>query len=117
MDVIPTEASLPYWDQTTILDGTAYVLSFRYNNREQVYYLTISSTDGLTTYIAGLKLVPDVLLLRAYATPPGELVVRVTGSDDSPPRIGDWGVRATLLYEPQAEMIAAGADPTRNPYA
>jgi hypothetical protein len=117
METIPTDPTLLYWDQTTSLDGTPYVLSFRFNNREQVYYLTISSTDGTETYVAGLKLVSDVCLLGAYATPPGELMAYATGPDDSPARVGDWGTRVNLYYLTQAEMIAAGVDPTRNPYA
>jgi len=117
MQTIPTDPALLYWDQTTSLDGTAYELSFRYNNREQCYYLTIASTDGQTTYAAGLKLVADTYLLGPYTTPPGEIIVTLQGSDDSPPRPGDWGGRARLNYVTQADMIAFNVDPTRNPYA
>jgi hypothetical protein len=116
MELIPTDSAFLYWDQNVALDGVTYKLSFRYNNREEVYYLTIASLDGSTVYVAGLKLVSDIYLLGPYTTPPGELIAITSGNDDSPASVGDWGVRVNLYYVPQSDMIANALDPTRNPY-
>jgi hypothetical protein len=114
---IPTDSAALFWTQTTALDGVSYVLTFRYNSREQCYYLSIDSQDGSTNYVNGLKLVSNYLLLREVSTPPGELVVLAIG-DDSPARVGDFGGgRCALYYIAQADVIASGAEPWRNPYA
>lgn len=115
---IPTDTSLLFWEQITTLDGVPYLLTFRYNSRESVYYVSIASADGGTTYIQGLKLVPDFPLLETYATPPGELmVVTLSSGDDSPPQLGELGdgQRCVLLYTEQADIIADGGEPWRNP--
>jgi hypothetical protein len=116
-NVVPVEPTAPYWTQTTTLDGVPYLLTFRYNIRESVYYLQIDSADGATNYAQGIKLVADFYLLQIYATPPGELVVLVPDSDDSPPRLGDFaeGGRAKLVYFPASTIYSAGVDPWRNP--
>jgi hypothetical protein len=100
----------PFWVQTTTLDGTAYLLTFRFNFREQAYYLQIQSSDGTITYAQGIKLVPGILLLGAYATPPGELTVLPLSADDSPPRIGELvdGGRCGLVYIPAADLFTLG---------
>lgn len=116
--VIPTDTSLPFWSQTTTLDGTAYLLTFRYNTRESCYYLTIESPDGVTTFAQGIKLVSNFPLLQEYAQPPGEMMAASFSGDDSPARLGELGdgQRVTLMYFEQADVIAGGGDPTRNPF-
>jgi hypothetical protein len=116
--IVPTEPTAPFWVQTTTLDGVPYLLTFRFNFREQVYYLDIVSADGLVFYAEGLKLVSNFLLLRTYGvTPPGELMAVSSSSDDSPAKIGELGdgLRVALIYIPQADLIAAGMEPHRNP--
>jgi hypothetical protein len=115
--IIPTDPNALFWVQTTELDGVPYVLTFRYNSREQCYYLSIGSQDGTTIYANGLKLVSNYALLRTLFTPPGELFCDAIG-DDSPARVGDFGGgRCLLYYIEQADIIAAGAETWRNPYA
>jgi hypothetical protein len=119
VQIVPCDAALLFWSQTTTLDGVSYLLTFRYNSREAAYYLNIGSADGLTDYVVGAKLVVGFALLRPWATPPGELVVLSGSDDDSPPRLGDLadGARCTLLYIPQADLFAPGntVDPQRFP--
>lgn len=117
--VIPCDPVLPFWTQTTTLDGVAYLLNFRFNSREQCYYLNISSADGTIDYVIGMKLVSDFFLLRPWATPPGEMmVISQSGADDSPPGLGDLadGGRCKLLYIEAADLFASGSgiDPERN---
>jgi hypothetical protein len=116
--IIPCDPVLPFWSQTTTLDGVPYLLTFKYNQRETVYYLDIASSDGTIDYVFGLKLVPSIPLLRPWATPPGELVVISQSiADDSPPALGDLadGGRCVLMYIPEADLFAPGntVDPNR----
>jgi len=79
--------------------------------------LSFTVTDSRGHYVNGLKLVSNYLLLQEVSTPPGELVVLAIG-DDSPARVGDFGGgRCALYYIAQADVIASGAEPWRNPYA
>ena len=119
---IPTDPTLLFWSQTTTLDGVPYLLTFRYNSREQVYYLMIQSSDASTTYLQGVKLVPSYPLLRgAGLNPPGELCVACYSStDDSPPALGELGagLRCELLYIEAADVLAGapgGGESWRNP--
>lgn len=119
MVTIPTDPSLYFWSQTTEMDGTSYVLEFRYNEREQVYYLMVSLTDG-TLLAQGIKLVSNYPLLQGYndeRMPLGELWAVASGPDDSPAALGDLGGRVSLVYYTAAETQAAGVDPWRNPNA
>ena len=116
--VIDTDTSLLFWTQTTTLDGIPLLLTFRYNSRESVYYLTIQSADASTTYIQGLKLVTNFPLLQQFASPPGEMVViSQSSTDDSPPALGELGIgqRCVLLYLDQATTLDAGGESWRNP--
>lgn len=99
---VPTSADAHY-EQTTNLDGTDYVLRFRYNQREAAYYLSILTPQGVSI-LEGIKVVSNYPLLAAYnppGRPPGELLALVNaGADDSPPALGDLGedARVTLCY-------------------
>lgn len=114
VDVDPTRF---FWQQTTTLDGTSYLLEFRYNAREQVYYMKISLTDG-TLLAQGVKLVSNYPLLQGYnddRMPLGEFVAVAAGPNDSPAALGEFGQRVTLVYYTEAEIQAAGIDKWRNP--
>lgn len=114
MILIPTDTILPFFYQTTTLDGTAYVLEFRYNQREQVYYLRILLPDQ-TVLAQGIKIVSNYRLLQAYANakmPPGEIVAMAQGVNDTPAALGELGngQRVELVYYTRAEIEAIGAD-------
>lgn len=83
---IPTTHTGPSWTQETALDGVTYRLTFRWNAREEYWYLTISDLDDVVL-ASGLKLVPGAALLRHLADftkrPPGELIVLGTPMRDS----------------------------------
>ncbi len=120
VQVIPCDPVLPFWTQTTTLDGIPYLLTFRYNQRETVYYLNISSSDGTIDYVLGMKLVVGIPLLTPWSTPPGEMVVISQSiANDSPPSLGDLadGARCVLMYIPEADLFAPGntLDPNRFP--
>lgn len=114
---ISTDSTDLFWAQTTTLDGVAYLLTFRYNSRESAYYLSVASADDTVTYVQGIKIVSNYPLLQSYPTPPGELVCVSFSADDDPPALGEMGdsLRCTLFYIEQADVLTAGADPSRNP--
>ncbi len=114
---IPTDTGVPFWTQITTLDGTDYLLRFRYNEREACYYLQIQLPD-LTVLAQGIKLVSNFRLLQSYPDPRiprGELYCMATGNDDSPAAFGELGIgrRVELTYQSQAEMRAANQDAWR----
>lgn len=99
--VIPTFSD-PNYRQTTFFEGTAYVLEFSYNQRELVWYLSVSDPDG-TPLANGMKVMANIGLLGSRTDvrlPPGEIVAVTTSADDSPPDIGELGdgLRCTLIY-------------------
>jgi uncharacterized protein DUF6983 len=117
--IIPCDPVLPFWTQTTTLDGVPYLLTFTYNQRETVYYLSISSADATVDYVLGMKLVPGIPLLRPWPTPPGEMFVITQSADDSPPALGELadGARCVLMYVEAATLFQTGntVDPERFP--
>jgi hypothetical protein len=119
--IVPTDdtGARLFWSQTTTLDGVAYLLTFRFNTREQCYYLTIESADGATNYAQGIKLVANYPLLKGFATPPGEFVVAsFDPSNDSPPKVGELGnnLRCEMFYIEEDDLIFSGLEPWRNPF-
>lgn len=116
--LIPTELSALFWTQVSSLDGVPYLLTFRYNSRESCYYLQIDSSDGTVNYAQGIKLVSNYPLLQSYGdNPPGELLAISFSADDSPAQIGELGdgQRVNLIYVEEADLIATGFEPQRNP--
>jgi hypothetical protein len=118
IEIVPCDASAPFWSQTTTLDGTPYLLTFRYNSREATYYLCIDSADGTVNYAQGVKLVSGIYLLRSTGdSPPGELIVIPAGTDDRSPTLGDFadGGRCQLFYVTEAALFALGGEASGEP--
>lgn len=114
---IPTLA-LPFYTLRTRLDDSDYTLEFNYSPRAERYYLNVYDADDVLL-AAGLKLITNIPLLHFYkfrsGMPQGELMVAATGSDASPPKLGELGkdLRCELTYftaaEVRANRVAAGA--------
>lgn len=51
-------------------DG-AYTLFFFWNTRESAWFMDILDSTGETTYISGIRLVPEYALLKQYKGLPG----------------------------------------------
>lgn len=101
--LVPTSPGVPYYSQTTKLDGRDYLLRFAFNEREAAWRLSILEPDE-TPLLLGLKLVANWPLLRHYhhdpRLPPGELmVVDLTGEATVPglDELGE-GKRCELTY-------------------
>jgi hypothetical protein len=118
VQVIPTpDGTTPFATQTTTLDGVPYLLTFQYSQREDRWFLLLSTVDGSPIYGA-VKLVlnwPLFAQCRDTRRPPGQFyVVSNTQSDDSPPGLNELAptARCALTYIPIADMeaILAGTE-------
>lgn len=100
---VPTTPGLPFYTQKTRLDGVDYILEFRYNQREDRWYLSISDSEEIPI-LTGLKLVCNWPLLHSYQydprVPPGELMAIDLSGDDTPPGLNELGdgLRVQLTY-------------------
>lgn len=94
-----------HFTQITSLDGVDFLFEFRWNEREQRWYMDLYEADG-TPVVTGIKVVADWSLLRLVVRdlrPAGEIYsYDTTGEGD--PRLGDLGTRVRLIYIPEAEL-------------
>ena len=103
---IPTSQHLAYYTQKTSLDGQTYTLEFRWNAREESWYLNIL-TDTEETVAMGIKLVVDWSLIRRVTdvkAPPGVLMAVDTTGSGVDPAFDELGTRVVLLYFDEAEL-------------
>ena len=92
LSLVPTSQDA-YFSLNINLEGTEYVLTFRYNQREACYYLSISTPNGVDLAV-GIKCVATWPLLHKFAVdglPPGELTIYANTSNTSPPDVGQLG--------------------------
>ena len=105
---VPTSADAHY-QQVTNLEGTDYILTFDYNQRESCYYLSIATNNG-DDLVVGIKLVANWPLLHKWADsrlPPGELVlIANTNLTDPAPGLAQIGVGQdfTLVYYSSSQL-------------
>jgi hypothetical protein len=109
IQIIPT-GSDPFYTQTTTLDAVPYLLAFSYNQRENTWWLLLSTVDGSPIY-GSVKLVCNWPLFAQCVdtrTPPGQFFVISTTGDLSPPTLADLVAagRCQLLYIPVADVAA-----------
>jgi hypothetical protein len=112
IQIVPTTGSVSsngqvapnaFWTQTTTLEGVTFYLTFSYNQRCQVWYLSIADAENVDIY-NGMKLVCGVPLLVNCADPrqpAGVLVVVSSTADSSPPGLNDLlpgSGRCALFY-------------------
>lgn len=92
------------FEQFTELDGREFIMRFRYQSKDDAWYLDISDHDE-TPLVMGLKIVLGVLLLRPYQAdvrlPPGDLFA-LAPSGGGDPGAGALGSRVLVVYESAA---------------
>lgn len=111
---IPTRSDLDFYEMQLTLDGSPFDLVFRWNARDEVWYLSIydpavaETVDGSRTPIIGSIPVfvggPLLSLCRRRDRPLGELIAIDTQGNDEDPGRRDLGDRVVLLYYSQAEL-------------
>lgn len=100
--LIPTSAD-PYQTQKVRLDGTDYLLSLSYNQREDRLYLSLAD-DEENPIVSGIKVLANFPMLFRYrynpAVPAGEIFAFDLTTDGSPPSLAELGegLRCELTY-------------------
>lgn len=92
----------PFYTTRVTLDGTDYILDFKYNQRQDRWYLTIQDANG-NELVSGVKIVCNWPLLMRFANsalPVGELIAVALTDDDTPPGLNELGpgLRVELTY-------------------
>lgn len=98
--IIPTRGDIANYDQSIELDGTVFILKFRYNSRDEAWYLSVHDVDNVPIR-SGLKLIPNLALLRQLVTegrPIGELIVVDSRAIPLPPSLAELGSKVQLAY-------------------
>lgn len=109
--LIPTQED-PFYEQITDLDGTDYLLRFRYVQRSERWTLSIYLPDE-TPVALGMVIVCNHDLLKRFVIRPGlprgALIALPKGQDTSPPTLLELGEgkRVELTYVPEADVKAA----------
>lgn len=116
--LIPTRSDLDFFEQTITLDGSSFDFEFRWNTRDEVWYLsifdplTVAASDGSRSAIlAGIPIRvrwPLLGLYRYRTRPLGELIAFDTTGEDADPGRRDLGTRVQLIYFEQADLAAQG---------
>jgi len=114
--IIPTafDPDVPYYRQTSTIEGREYQLEFRYSVREAAWYMSLykPGQDSLdrVPLATGIKVVPKIDLLRRFVRadrlPPGELRAMPRGADGTIPGLVDLGEaqRVELVYYDSSEI-------------
>jgi len=107
---LPTSTTLPYYEFEIELDGVEFKLEFRFNGRDDSWYLTI--LDGEDTILRGsIRVVNSWVLLRLWAEatrPDGEIISVNQGKVLAPPTLNQLGAEVVLTYLDASEVAALG---------
>lgn len=110
IDRLPTSTTLPYYEFEVELDGVEFKLEFRFNDRDDAWYMSILDSED-TLLRAGLRVVNSWLLLRLWAEatrPDGEIASVNQGQVLAPPTLNQLGAEVVLTYLDAAEVAALG---------
>lgn len=103
--VLPCRTDLPHYTFSCDLEGVSYGFEFRWNAREEGWFMTI--LDGQdTVIIAGVKVVVDFpLAIRSASAlkPPGHFLAYDTTGGHADPGLTDLGDRVQLSYLDSSE--------------
>lgn len=103
---LPTRTDLPGYRYTVRLDGTDYILGYRFNTRMDKWLMSVSDVTG-ALLIADVPLVADWPLIdrfRVPGQPPGSLVAYDTSGQGLDPGRFDLGDRVRMTYLPEADQ-------------
>lgn len=98
---IPTSTSLSYYEMEVVLDGVSYKLEFKYNTRDEAWYLNILDPSD-TILRSGIKVVNDWGLLIRWqdvdTRPQGEMIAVPNGKTSLPATLTELGEKVILTY-------------------
>lgn len=108
VSLIPTSVTLAHYVFTTDLDGVSYQMSFKFNERDDAWYLTILDIDD-NVLRGSIKIVNEWPILRLWQednAPSGQLLAVNQGDVPAPPTLKQLGEEVLLTYL-DAESVAA----------
>lgn len=91
---------------TSDLDGENYEFRFKYNSREERWYLDLLDNEG-NVVRAGMKVVvnwPVLLRMMELNRPPGEILFINTQDRAEDPGLDELGVDAVLTYVEEGSL-------------
>jgi len=104
--VIPTRTDLGAYTFQAELDGTLYRFTMQFNEREQVWYLSIADEAGVVIR-SGVKIVSNFPLLERIADirrPPGQLMALSPTTLEPDPGLEALGDGISLVYAEEGEI-------------
>lgn len=102
--VIPVDNSLGNYTQRVVLDGTVYLLGFRWNDEMGRWILDVSDSSS-NPLLLGTPVLEEVDLLARFqgivtGLPPGKLVAIDGTGQRQDPTAATFGVSVQLCYIP-----------------
>ncbi len=102
-----TSTTLPFYETEVTLDGVIFRLEFKFNDRDQAWYLNIKDVND-NQLRSGIRVVSDWALLRLWqevqTKPAGEMVPVAQGGIARPALIDELGEDVILTYLDEAEL-------------
>jgi hypothetical protein len=99
-DIAVRTDGYPNFDLDQSLDGAVYLMTFRWNERESKWYMTLADDTGDPIF-AGVKVVADRVISFRTADarmPPGDITTIDTSGAGLDPGLDDLGNRVKLVY-------------------
>lgn len=104
---LPITQEGPWFSISTELDGAAFKLSFRWNERLEQWVLDVADGDG-NPIVSGIRVVIDQPLLNRFrgisGMPPGEIMAIDTENTGLDADLEDLGRRVALFYLSESEL-------------
>lgn len=102
---IPCRPDLTHYDMQVVLDEISYTLEFRWNTREQAWYMSLGTEAG-DPIRSSIKIVVGFPIGgRLLNGPPGRFLAFDTTNFDRNPGIKDLGDRVMFIYFTQDEFV------------
>lgn len=100
ISTLPVSSDVPHYSLQVSLDGTAYALELRWNERNLGWFLSVATPEG-ERLVDGVRVVCGISLLGRYVDerlPRGVLLAADTTGAALDPGRDDLGGRVVLLY-------------------
>lgn len=98
----------PFWEQETVLDGKRYLLTFKYNQRQDAWYLDIADVTG-EPIASSRRLVADWVMMPRVVDerrPGGRIYTVDTSGGGVDPGLLELGERVLVMYLDAEEVSA-----------
>jgi hypothetical protein len=107
--LVPVFAGEPLYNERIRLEDRDYIFRFDWADREQRFYMSISTSEE-ESIVQGIKVISNWPLLAHHhwddRLPPGELIAIDQEEDGAPPVLSDFGTRVRLFYYASDEDIS-----------